>query len=179
MEVVMKKWSAMLLLAILVVVDQVTKYIASVCLQGKDAFVIIKNVLEFRYLEGGNTGAAFGILEGKTVALGVVSVVVSIVLLVVYLKISGMEKYKGVSLALLFMIAGAVGNGIDRLVHQYVIDFIYVKAINFPIFNVADCYVTLAAVALFLLIAFDDDEEEKKLEQEREKRLEQEQEVEK
>lgn len=175
----MKKWSAMLLLAILVVIDQITKYIASVCLQGKDAFVILKNVLEFQYLEGGNTGAAFGILEGKTVALGVVSVVVAIVLLVIYVKLSRIEKYKNVSMALLFMIAGAIGNGIDRLLHQYVIDFIYVKAINFPIFNVADCYVTLAAAALFLMIAFDDDEEEKKLEQERDKQREQEQEVEK
>lgn len=175
----MKKWSAMLLLAILVVIDQITKYIASVCLQGKDAFVILKNILEFRYLEGGNTGAAFGILQGKTIALGIVSVLVAIVLLAIYIKISKIEKYKGVSIALLFMIAGAIGNGIDRLLHQYVIDFIYVKVINFPIFNVADCYVTLAAVALFLLIAFDDDEEEKRLEQERDKQMEKEQEVEK
>lgn len=175
----MKKWSAVLLLAMLVLIDQITKYIASVCLQGKDAFVILKNVFEFRYLEGGNTGAAFGILEGKTVALGVVSVVVAIVLFIIYVKLSRIEKYKNVSMALLFMIAGAIGNGIDRLLHQYVIDFIYVRAINFPIFNVADCYVTLAAVALFLMIAFDDDEEEKRLEQERDKQREQEQEVDK
>lgn len=175
----MKKWSAMVLLAILVVIDQVTKYIASVCLQGKEAFVILKNVLEFRYLEGGNTGAAFGILQGKTIILGIVSVVVAVGLLFVYVKISKKEKYKNVSIALLFMIAGAIGNGIDRLLHQYVIDFIYVKVINFPIFNVADCYVTLAAVALFLMIAFDDDEEEKKLEHEKEIQREQEQEVEK
>lgn len=164
----MKKWSAMLLLAILVLIDQITKYIASVCLQGKDAFVILKNVLEFRYLEGGNTGAAFGVLQGKTIALGIVSVLVAIVLLVVYFKISKKEAYKGVSMALLFMIAGAIGNGIDRFLHQYVIDFIYVKAINFPIFNVADCYVTLAAVALFFLIAFGDDNKEKGLEKEQE-----------
>lgn len=164
----MKKWSAMLLLAILVLIDQITKYIASVCLQGKDAFVILKNVLEFRYLEGGNTGAAFGVLQGKTIALGIVSVLVAIVLLVVYFKISKKETYKGVSMALLFMIAGAIGNGIDRFLHQYVIDFIYVKAINFPIFNVADCYVTLAAVALFFLIAFGDDNKEKGLEKEQE-----------
>lgn len=175
----MKKWSAMVLLAILVVIDQVTKYIASVCLQGKEAFVILKNVLEFRYLEGGNTGAAFGILQGKTIILGIVSVVVAVGLLFIYVKISKKEKYKNVSIALLFMIAGAIGNGIDRLLHQYVIDFIYVKVINFPIFNVADCYVTLAAVALFLMIAFDDDEEEKKLEHEKEIQREQEHEVEK
>lgn len=160
----MKKWSAMLLLVVLVVIDQVTKYFASICLQGKKAISIIKDVLQLQYLEGGNTGAAFGILEGKTIALGILSLVVSIALLVVYFRICNTEKYKSVSLALIFMIAGAAGNGIDRLVHQYVIDFIYIKAINFPIFNVADCYVTLAAVALFLLIAFCDDEEDKEQE---------------
>lgn len=157
----MKKWSAMLLVVVLVVIDQVTKYFASVCLQGKEAISIIKGVFQLQYLEGGNTGAAFGILEGKTIALGILSLVVSVALLVVYFKICNIEKYKNVSFALLFMIAGAVGNGIDRLVHQYVIDFLYIKAINFPIFNVADCYVTLSAVALFLLIAFCDDEEDK------------------
>ena len=52
------------------------------------------------------------------------------------------------------MIAGAVGNGIDRLVHQYVIDFLYIKAINFPIFNVADIYVTVAAIAVVVLGMF-------------------------
>ena len=48
------------------------------------------------------------------------------------------------------MLAGAVGNFIDRIVHGYVIDFIYFKPINFPIFNVADCYVTVSCILIIL-----------------------------
>ena len=59
-----------------------------------------------------------------------------------------------VSWCLIFMIAGAVGNCIDRLLNQYVIDFIYFKWIDFPIFNVADIYVTVSAIVMFLMILF-------------------------
>ena len=50
--------------------------------------------------------------------------------------------------------AGAVGNMIDRISQGYVVDFLYFKLINFPIFNVADCYVTIAAACLVILIMF-------------------------
>ena len=52
------------------------------------------------------------------------------------------------------LVAGAIGNFIDRLVNKYVIDFIYFSLIDFPIFNVADIYVTLSVIALFILIFF-------------------------
>ena len=52
---------------------------------------------------------------------------------------------------MIFMIAGAIGNLIDRVMQQYVVDFLYFKLINFPIFNVADIYVTCAAIALLIL----------------------------
>ena len=55
---------------------------------------------------------------------------------------------------LLFFIAGAIGNFIDRVVHKYVIDFFYFKLINFPIFNVADIYVTVAAFFMIVLGLF-------------------------
>ena len=67
----MKKWISMVVLGVLVIFDQFTKYLAQANLQGKEGIPIIKNVLELHYLEGGNTGAAFGILEGKTVLLGI------------------------------------------------------------------------------------------------------------
>ena len=57
-------------------------------------------------------------------------------------------------IVLIFLIAGAIGNFIDRVLYQYVIDFIYVSLINFPVFNVADIYVTCSVVVLFLLILF-------------------------
>lgn len=150
----MKKWISMVVLGVLVIFDQFTKYLAQANLQGKEGIPIIKNVLELHYLEGGNTGAAFGILEGKTVLLGIFSLLVSIVMLGVYFWMTNKKEYSKVSWCLIFMIAGAVGNCIDRLLNQYVIDFIYFKWIDFPIFNVADIYVTVSAIVMFLMILF-------------------------
>lgn len=150
----MKKWISMVVLGILILFDQFTKYLAQANLQGKEGIPLIKGVLELYYLEGGNTGAAFGILEGKTVLLGIFSLLVSIVMLGVYFRIRNKKEYTKVSWCLIFLIAGAFGNCIDRLHNQYVIDFIYFKWIDFPIFNVADIYVTLSAIVMFLLILF-------------------------
>jgi len=50
--------------------------------------------------------------------------------------------------------AGAIGNFIDRMMWHYVVDFLYIKAINFPVFNVADCYVCVAAVLLIYCLLF-------------------------
>jgi signal peptidase II len=55
---------------------------------------------------------------------------------------------------LVVLTAGALGNMIDRMFHGYVIDFLYFKLINFPIFNVADCYVCISAFLFFLAIMF-------------------------
>ena len=77
----MKKWIAAVMLVALVAIDQVTKYMAKAFLEGKEAFPIIKNILELQYLEGGNTGAAFGLFSGKTLALAVVSFVAFLILL--------------------------------------------------------------------------------------------------
>lgn len=158
----MKKWIAAVMLVVLVAIDQITKYVAKAFLEGKESFAIIKNVLELQYLEGGNTGAAFGLFAGKTIALGFVSLVVFFILLFAIYKFSKNPKNFWLCLSLVVMAAGALGNCIDRFVNQYVIDFIYFKCIDFPIFNVADCYVTISAVVIFLLVAFSKDEEKEK-----------------
>lgn len=155
----MKKWLAAILLVILVGLDQFTKYLAATFLQGKNPVVLIKNVLEFCYLEGGNTGAAFGLFQGKTLALGILSLILFILLIVVFIKISEKPDTFLLSLSIIVMASGALGNCIDRIFRHAVIDFIYFKWIDFPIFNLADCYVTVSAVALFLLVAFSKDNE--------------------
>ena len=155
----MKKWGAAIMLVALVAIDQVTKYLAKAFLESKEAFVIIKNVLELQYLEGGNTGAAFGLFAGKTLVLAVVSLVVFFLLLFAIYKFSKEPKNFWLCISLVVMASGALGNCIDRFINQYVIDFIYLKCIDFPIFNVADCYVTVSAVVIFLLVAFSKEEE--------------------
>lgn len=63
-------------------------------------------------------------------------------------------KYRPLAVCLMLVAAGAVGNMIDRMTQNYVVDFLYFRLIDFPVFNVADCYVTIAAAGLVLLVLF-------------------------
>ncbi|MCI8407646.1 MAG: signal peptidase II [Lachnospiraceae bacterium] len=159
MEFDMKKWLAGIILVFLVIIDQVTKYIAKLYLEGQDAFSVFPNIFEFCYLEGGNTGAAFGLFRGNTFLLSIISLVVFLVIVGCFWHISKKPQNKWLSFCLVFMAAGAFGNWIDRFFRGYVIDFLYFKLIDFPIFNVADCYVTISAIILIVLVAFSKEEE--------------------
>lgn len=148
----MKKLSGILGVLLLVGVDQVTKYLAKINLENANPFVIIKGVFQLQYLE--NTGAAFGMLKDKLLFFILLTLIVLIGIGYVYFKMPEHKKYLPMRLVLIFISAGAIGNMIDRIVHNYVIDFFYFELIDFPIFNVADCYVTVSAVALVLLFLF-------------------------
>lgn len=160
--------------ALLVVLDQLTKYLASLFLNGKPAFVLIPGVFEFRYLE--NQSAAFGVdlisilhkifrfslfeenpeafLRCKMIFFVVVTLFVMALLLLAYRRLPWERHWLPMNLILLGFLAGAAGNLIDRVVHNYVIDFFYFCLIDFPIFNVADIYVTAASFALILAVFF-------------------------
>ena len=136
--------------ALLIGFDQLTKYWAVSGLKDKDAFVLWNGVFELRYLE--NRGAAFGILQGQKWPLVIFTIVILAILIYVFLnKIPMGKKFFFLDLISILFFAGAIGNMIDRVAHQYVIDFFYFKLINFPIFNVADIYVTVAAFLLIVL----------------------------
>ena len=64
------------------------------------------------------------------------------------------KRYLPMRIVGILLGAGAVGNLIDRMMQKYVVDFLYFKLIDFPIFNVADCYVTMGAILLAILILF-------------------------
>lgn len=155
--------------AFLAVFDQLTKYLATIKLKGKNDFVIIKDVLELHYLDGGNTGAAWGMLSGKTL-LFIIFTMIAIVIISIFLKnvnviiCNNYSLKKSTMILLQYMlatlIAGAMGNLIDRIAHRYVIDFIYFKLINFPIFNVADCYVTISCFFIIIICIFKLNEKE-------------------
>ena len=121
-------------------------------LKGKPAIPIISDVFELQYLE--NHGAAFGIMQNQQLFFLVTSVLISIVCIYVYFKLPMIKRYNLLRLCLIFIVSGAIGNMIDRIRFQYVIDFLYFKLIDFPIFNVADIYVTVSAIGLVLLILF-------------------------
>ena len=158
----------------LIVLDQLTKYIAVKTLKNQPAIPIIKDVFELKYLE--NTSAAFGMdpvsLLHQTfkfdvfanspeiylaVRMGffyIFTFVMIFVFIWVFVKIPKNNRMLPLDYILIFLMSGAVGNLIDRASQQYVVDFLYFKLIDFPIFNVADIYVTCSAIALFVFGVF-------------------------
>lgn len=142
----------LLFLSFLVFADQFTKYIAVLKLKNQPAFSIIDGVLEFNYLE--NRGAAFGMLQNQKIFFVFVALIFLGVIAYVLIKVPYEKKYRRLHVLLSLIAGGAIGNLIDRLRLDYVVDFIYIVLINFPIFNVADIYVTLSTVLLVIQVLF-------------------------
>ena len=137
---------------ILVAFDYLTKYLAVAHLNDKQAFTLINGVLELNYLE--NKGAAFGMLQNQGGFFIFVAVIVLGVIAYILYKTPNDKKYNLMHILLSLIAAGAIGNMIDRIRLDYVVDFIYIVLINFPIFNVADMYVSFATVILVLALLF-------------------------
>ncbi len=157
---------------ILVFTDQITKLLAVRFLKGKAPFVVIKNVFELRYLE--NESAAFSLdpvsllqklfhfsyfeshpdafLRCKMGFFVVLTGTVLVILIYIYRKIPWNRHFLPVNLIMIGFFSGALGNLADRIRCQYVIDFFYFSLIDFPVFNVADIYVTLAAAGLVIVL---------------------------
>ena len=155
----------MIAVVILVAIDFVTKQLA-VKFLSNGSFDIIPSVFSFTLLEGGNSGAAFGMLQGGFWIFVVITIAVAALVIFMLRKLVYEKRYRFFHYALVLLLAGALGNFGDRVLtmikygHSYVIDFLYFELINFPIFNVADCYVTVAAGAMIFLGIFyykDDD----------------------
>ena len=140
------------LLILLVFFDQFTKYLAVKFLKGKENIYLLKDILELQYLE--NNGAAFGVLQNQKAFFILIAILILAVIAYVLFLIPDDKKYNIVHILLISISAGAVGNMIDRLKGTYVVDFIYFKIINFPIFNVADIYITVATFVFAFMICF-------------------------
>ncbi len=132
--------------------DQLTKYYAVVCLKGKDAIVLIPGALELRYLE--NRGAAFGMMQGGKVLFLIITPIVLLLVFYALAKMPSGGKYGILNVLLDCVVVGAIGNMADRIRLDYVVDFIYISLIDFPIFNVADMFVSISCVAGAILILF-------------------------
>ena len=159
-------WDA-ILLALLIGLDQFTKYLVQTHLYEKSVD-IVKGIFALTYST--NTGAAWGILSGKVDFFIVVCVVLLFVISFflfrcIYviqhfdIQITLKKKFIWIQCLFIFLLSGACGNLIDRIRLRYVIDFLDFKLIQFPIFNVADCYVSVSVLFLgFLLLSMKDEE---------------------
>ena len=137
---------------VLVALDQFTKFLAVANLKDKASFPIIRNVLELQYLE--NKGAAFGMLQNQKVFFILIAILVLLIIAYVIFRLPDDKKYNYINILLVMIASGAAGNMIDRVKQDYVVDFISFVIINFPVFNVADIYVTVATFVFIILFLF-------------------------
>lgn len=142
----------LILLVILIAIDQCSKLWVRTSLINQNPIIIIPKILNLQYHE--NDGAVWGILSGRVSFLIVLTIFILGVIIYAYFKIPKDKKYGALKLLAVFIIAGALGNMIDRIYLGYVVDFIYFEIIDFPLFNVADSYLTVSSLLLFLLAMF-------------------------
>ena len=137
---------------ILLFLDQFTKYLAITHLKGQPAVVLINGVLELQYVE--NRGSAFSMLQGRKTLILCMGFALLAVLLFAVCKVPPKKKFRIVHVMLAALIAGALGNIIDRIRFDYVVDFISFVLIHFPVFNAADCFIVVCTIVLFFLFLF-------------------------
>ena len=148
----MKYLKALIGAVLLIALDQWTKYMVLLHVKPIDSIPLIPGILSFTYHE--NRGAVWGIMQGQIPVLIVTTVIILTVVLWIYSRIPDTKKYRWLHFIAVLVIAGAIGNFIDRLFRHYVVDFIYFELIDFPIFNVADMYVVIAAFLLIFVSVF-------------------------
>ncbi len=140
------------LIVVLIIIDQITKYLATAYLQPVGSAPFIPGIMELRYVL--NDGAAFSLFSGnKWFLIGFTSV--ALVVVAVYLYIRN-PKMKIERLSLILILAGGIGNLIDRILQGYVVDFFATTFINFAVFNVADCFVVVGAFLLVFITIYDE-----------------------
>tara|TARA_B100000214_G_scaffold357777_1_gene317724 strand:- start:946 stop:1311 length:366 start_codon:yes stop_codon:yes gene_type:complete len=102
-------------------------------------------ILTIEYIR--NYGAAFNILSGSRLFLSLISIISTIILmyLIFIRKDKRINKY-----GLSFIVAGSIGNGVDRIFYGYVIDFIKIKFVDFPVFNIADIAINIGILVMII-----------------------------
>lgn len=138
--------------ALLVGLDQWSKYLTVQNISLGETKEFIPGFLSLTHLR--NTGAAWSLLEGKMIFFYVITVIVSVV--IIYLLIKNYKKSIWYSVGLSFVLAGAIGNFIDRVRLGYVVDMLQTDFMNFPIFNVADSTLVVGVICIFIYLILDE-----------------------
>ena len=162
---------------LVIVIDQLTKFLVNANMEVGDSFNVIPGLLNFSYIT--NDGAAWGMFDDKRWVFLILSTVAIAAIIFILIKYKDLHIMMEVPLALI--LGGGIGNMIDRLLYTeqllegqctlfgkgynfmdgVVIDFIEAAFIDFPIFNIADCAVTVGTALLFIYIIFIDPKLEK------------------
>jgi signal peptidase II len=130
----------------IIAIDQISKWLIVAKMEIGESFSIIENVLYITSHR--NRGAAWGILEGQMWFFYIVTIIVTVVL--IYFLQTWAKGKLMLSLGISFMLAGAIGNFIDRLFRGEVVDFIdvYIFTYNYPIFNIADSSLVIGVIIM-------------------------------
>ena len=137
------KINYLIIVSFLCIIDQLSK----ILINYNSHKLINKDLLIFTIDLVRNYGAAFNILSGSRIFLSFISVTSAIILsYFIFISENKLINKYGLS----FILAGSVGNGIDRILNGYVIDFIKIKFINFPVFNIADIVINIGVLILMI-----------------------------
>ncbi|MGL5677134.1 MAG: signal peptidase II [Cellulosilyticaceae bacterium] len=153
------KFVAAIVVALLVGLDQLTKYWAEVYLQGQPDIKLWPDVFHLSYVE--NRGAAFGMMQGRQTFFVIITLVVLVGIIYYWRHIPKGKIGGWMKVALILVISGAIGNAIDRVLLNYVRDMFYFTLIDFPVFNVADICVVVGVIALVPLLLLSENQEQK------------------
>lgn len=149
---------AIICFVILVAIDQATKYWITHNMKLFSSISVIPDVFEIHYIQ--NPGAAWGVLANWQALFYIFTIIAFIVGIFFYICCTKSKRFQHCRILTVLILAGAMGNFIDRIRFQYVIDFLYFKLIDFPVFNIADCYVTIGFFCLAFLLIFKYTEED-------------------
>ena len=130
----------------IILIDQISKFLVLYTLGFDRSKSIIPNFLNFTLVK--NKGAAFSLFSDSTTLLTIASVVATLILITLILKYPPRSYWNSIGIA--YLLGGTVGNGIDRLFKGYVLDFLELVPINFPIFNLADISINLAIICFII-----------------------------
>jgi len=168
MKKILRVLVPLIALACIVGLDQITKnLIVSHLFEGEEV-KILGDALVLTYVQ--NRGMAWGMLQNGQILFSILTPLAIGFITFLYVRTPFEPEYRPIRIAEVMLVGGAIGNLIDRifrfeegtgsLFHGYVVDMIYVKAIKFPVFNVADIFVTLSFFLILLLLLFVYDEDE-------------------
>ena len=145
MRMIFSRFKYLIVISILCFLDQYSKVYISLNINkliNKDLLI-----LTIEYIR--NYGAAFNILSGSRLFLSLISIISTIILMyLIFIREDKRINKYGLS----FIVAGSIGNGVDRIFYGYVIDFIKIKFVDFPVFNIADIAINIGI--LFMIINY-------------------------
>ena len=143
MRTILSRFKYLIVISILCFLDQYSKIYISLNINkliNKDLLI-----LTIEYIR--NYGAAFNILSGSRLFLSLISIISTIILMyLIFIREDKRINKYGLS----FIVAGSIGNGVDRIFYGYVIDFIKIKFVDFPVFNIADIAINIGILVMII-----------------------------